>query len=144
MSISTRKKPASPRPDSRPLRTTIDVLARLRSADKTSRNTASARLLAGLSREVQVAGIGTLRTAEQLILNGSASAIELALLILPVSSKTHRDKCLRIILDCADSENWEIREYAAEALGALLKFHSSDLFPKMRQLRNSGSVNSAD
>src|SRR5581483_7227489 len=78
---------------------------------------------------------------EALLSPGDTTAAELALLLLPVCYPASPRTVLEAVHRLADHPHWEVREYAGEALGALLTHHWSDLYAACTLWREEPSEN---
>jgi len=107
----------------------------------TARDSINSKRLSELEQLMRKHGLSTIENSNTLFEMNSISSIELGLLSLPFNSKLQIKKVYNIILIYADSENWEIREYAGSSLCEFLRFHFREYKKKLIDLRQSSSEN---
>ena len=84
---------------------------------------------------------GNLRpVVKALLKDRSIGALKLGLSLMPTTQDSY-EKELAEIIELTDDENWEIREYAADALTAILQDHFEELEEYLHDLRSSPSEN---
>lgn len=118
-----------------------DILSELESCSTATRGSAPAKEIDKAARLLKTSGKASIESASKLLMIGTATSIELGLLILPVESKETRTKVFGLLIKYADHDNWEIREYAGEMLGEFLRYHFHDYKGKLINLRRSDSEN---
>lgn len=77
---------------------------------------------------------------EGLLKDRSIGALKLALSLMPTRQDSY-EKELAEIIGLSDDKNWEIREYAADALAVILQDHFEELEGYLHNLRSSPSEN---
>lgn len=118
-----------------------DILSELESYSAVARGSAPAKDIDKAARLLKSYGKASLENASKLLRTGTATSIELGLLILPVESEKTRPKVFDLLIKYADHDNWEIREYAGEMLGEFLRYHFHDYKDELINLRRSDSEN---
>jgi 3-methyladenine DNA glycosylase AlkD len=79
--------------------------------------------------------------AERLAASPEPVAVELVCDLIVVCYPHQPGEALRLLHGIADHSNWEVREVAAEALGALLTRHWEELYPVCAAWRGEPSAN---
>ena len=105
---------------------------------KTKVNPSKAKFLAQLAKEIFEKDQDILSRIQWLIDTEVKEYIELSLLLMP---KTENKKFYKTIIKYCDSDDWEIREYAGEALGEFLKPHLNNFYRDIIELRKKKSEN---
>lgn len=101
----------------------------------------SAAELARCAKTLRLEGYSSLQHATDLFRSDTRKAIELGLLILPTQDAGSARSVMSKIIEYCDHEDWEIREYAGEALGELLKHFFNQFAGQLRSLRKTKSDN---
>jgi HEAT repeat protein len=117
-----------------------EIISEVRHATGNRDRSPSTAEIRAMTKKVQKEA-GDVRSVVDVLLNDrSIGALKLALSLLPTREDSYRQE-LGEIIDLSDNENWEIREYAADALAMTLKVHFEELNGYLVELRSSSSEN---
>lgn len=118
-----------------------EILELIKTLPVSSRGSIFAKDLTKIAKKICKDNQNTINNCQLLFASNEITLIELGLLILPVQDKNSREVCFGKILELADHSNWEVREYAGEALAQLLRYCFNEYMGELIALRSHMSEN---
>jgi HEAT repeat protein len=117
-----------------------ELISEIRQARGNRNRSASTAQIFALVKKIKKSDLDPRLVVEALLADKSDNALKLALSLIPTNNSDYTKEMSEVVL-LADHENWEVREYAADALASILEGHFEDAEAYLNELRTSGSEN---
>lgn len=117
-----------------------EIILEVRQATGNRDRSPSTAEIRALGKKIKKQQLDMRPVVNALLEDRSIGALKLALSLMPTDRDRYR-KELAEVVELSDHENWEIREYAADALAAILSDHFEELEDFLHDLRSSDSGN---